>query len=102
MFTEDSFQNKLHGSGLGFTKCLNNAESNSYGQINAWTSGNINSLDLFKAPKEDDKKGFFRVEKPLKFPSTTGNITKSGNDTTFHVLCSEDEELINIFQTLEK
>ena len=40
----------------------NITESNFYGRINAWTSGNINSLDLFKVPVDNDQKGFCRVE----------------------------------------
>ena len=86
---------------MDFTKSLNNGESNTYDQTNARPSGDINLSDLFEALKEDNKKVFCRVKKPVESPSTAGNINTLGNDTSFHLLYSGNEELVNIFQSFE-
>ena len=101
MFTKNNLQNKLYDSNLDFTKSLNNGESNTYDQTNARPSGDINLSDLFEALKEDNKKVFCRVKKPVESPSTAGNINTLGNDTSFHLLYSGNEELVNIFQSFE-
>ena len=56
VFTKDNQQNVIYDSSLDFTKNINNGNNNTYDQVPG-TSGNINFSDLFKALKEDDKKG---------------------------------------------
>ena len=38
---------------------------------------------------------------PVESPSTAGEINTSGNDTSLHILDSEDEELVNILLSFE-
>ena len=90
----------LDGSGLDFTKSINDGNTNTYDQI-ARTSGNINFSDLFKARKEDDKKVHCRAETPVECPSTAGNINTLRNDTSSHILDSVDEELVNTLLSFE-
>ena len=99
VFTKGNQQNVLDDNSLGFTKNINNGNSNTYDQI-ARTIGNITFSDFFEALEEDDKKVTGRAEMPVESPSTAGNNT-SGSDTSLHILDSGDEQLVSILQSFE-